>query len=86
MKKLSTILVIALVIIGIVTFYLLKNNNHTQTQREKTDHVFREFRLQCLHGFLHGLRHDLLHRLTAQRGGNPEHGRPVLAKEQLHGR
>ncbi len=32
MKKQSTILVIALVIIGIVTFYLLKNNNHAQTQ------------------------------------------------------
>lgn len=32
MKKQSTILVISLVIIGIVTFYLLKNNNHKQTQ------------------------------------------------------
>jgi len=32
MKKQSTILVISLVIIGIVTFYLLKNNNYKQTQ------------------------------------------------------
>lgn len=32
MKKQSTILAIVLVIIGIVTFYLLKNNNNAQTR------------------------------------------------------